>query len=84
VDAAPRQRTCSHVAPRPSIFGEARDNCRPPTALISRFGLCGLPPPPPKLKSTLEGRRFQTIEEIEENSLRDLRAIPQNAFQDAF
>jgi transposase len=32
----------------------------------------------PKLKSTLKGHRFQTIEE---NSLWDLRAIPQNAFQ---
>ena len=35
----------------------------------------------PKLKSTLKGRRFQTIEEIKENSLQDLRAIPQYAFQ---
>jgi len=34
----------------------------------------------PKLKS----RRFQTVEEIEENSIRDLRAIQQNTFQDAF
>jgi len=38
----------------------------------------------PKLKSTLKGCRFQTIEEIKENSLQDLRAIPQNTFQDAF
>jgi len=37
-----------------------------------------------KLKSTLKGRRFQTIEEIKENSLKNLRAIPQNTFQDAF
>ena len=37
-----------------------------------------------KLKSTLKGRRFQTVEEIKENSLQDLRAIPQNTFQDAF
>jgi hypothetical protein len=36
------------------------------------------------LKSSLKGRRFQKIEEIEENSTRDLRAIPQNKFQDAF
>jgi len=35
----------------------------------------------PKLKSTLKGRRFQMIEEIKENSLQDLRAIPQNTFQ---
>ena len=36
-----------------------------------------------KLKSSLKGRRFQTVEEIEENSIRDLRAIPQNTFLDA-
>jgi transposase len=35
----------------------------------------------PKLNSTLKGSRFQTTEEIEEISLWDLRAIPQNAFQ---
>ena len=38
----------------------------------------------PKLKSSLKGRRFQTVKEIEENSIRDLRAIPQNTFQDVF
>jgi hypothetical protein len=38
----------------------------------------------PELKSTLKVRRFQTVEEIKENSLQDLRAIPQNTFQDAF
>ena len=37
----------------------------------------------PKLKSSLKGRRFQTVEEIKEYSLQDLRAIPQNTFQDA-
>jgi transposase len=35
----------------------------------------------PKLKSSLKGRRFQTVEETEENSTGDLRAIPQNTFQ---
>jgi hypothetical protein len=40
--AAPWQRTCWHVAPRPWSFGEARDDCRPPTTLVSGFGLCGL------------------------------------------
>jgi hypothetical protein len=35
----------------------------------------------PRLKSTLKGCRFQTIEEIEENSPWDLSAIPQIAFQ---
>ena len=38
----------------------------------------------PKLKSSLNGCRFQTVDEIEENSIRDLRAIPQNTLQDAF
>ena len=38
----------------------------------------------PKLKSSLKGRRFQAVEEIEENLIMDLRAIPQNTFQDAF
>jgi len=37
----------------------------------------------PKWKSSLKGRRFQTVEEIEENSIQDLRAVPQNTFQDA-
>jgi transposase len=36
----------------------------------------------PKFKSSLKGRRFQAVEEIEENSLQDLHAIPQNMFQD--
>jgi len=34
----------------------------------------------PKLKTTLKGRRFQTIQEIQENALRELRAITE-AFQ---
>ena len=38
----------------------------------------------PKLKSTLKGRRFQTVEEIKENSLQDHRTIPRNTFQDVF
>jgi transposase len=38
----------------------------------------------PKLKSTLKGRRFQTIEEIQENAVRELRAITESAFQEAF
>jgi len=37
-----------------------------------------------KLKFSLNVRRFQTVEELEENSIRDLRAIPQNTFKDAF
>jgi hypothetical protein len=37
----------------------------------------------PKLKTTLKGRRFQTIE-IQENATRELRAITESAFQEAF
>jgi len=38
----------------------------------------------PKRKTTLKGRRFQTIEEIQENAIRELRAITESAFQKAF
>jgi len=38
----------------------------------------------PKLKTTLKGHRFQTIEEIQENVIRELRAIKESVFQEAF
>ena len=38
----------------------------------------------PKLKATLKVRRFQTIEEIQVNVIRELRAITKSAFQEAF
>jgi transposase len=38
----------------------------------------------PKLKTTLKGRRFQTIEEIQENMIRELRTITESALQEAF
>jgi transposase len=38
----------------------------------------------PKLKTTLKGRRFQTIKEIQENATGELRAITESAFQEAF
>jgi histone-lysine N-methyltransferase SETMAR len=38
----------------------------------------------PNLKTTLKGRRFQTIGEIQENDIRELRAITESAFQEAF
>jgi len=37
-----------------------------------------------KLTTALKGRRFQTIEEIQENATRELRAITESAFQEAF
>ena len=38
----------------------------------------------PKLKTTLKGRRFQTMEEIQENSIREHRVITESEFQEAF
>jgi len=38
----------------------------------------------PKIKTTLAGCRFQTIEEIQENAIRELRALTESAFQEAF
>ena len=37
-----------------------------------------------KLKTILKGRHFQTIEEIQENAIRELRAITESALQEAF
>ena len=38
----------------------------------------------PKPKTNLKGRRFQTIEEIQENEIRELRTITESEFQEAF
>ena len=38
----------------------------------------------PKLKTTLKGRRFQAIEEIQENAKREQSAITESAFQEEF
>jgi len=38
----------------------------------------------PKLKSTLKGRRFESIEAIKTNLLAHLRRIPKKAFQECF
>jgi len=38
----------------------------------------------PKLKTTLKGHGFQIIEEIQENAIRELHTITENAFQEAF
>jgi transposase len=38
----------------------------------------------PKLKSTLNGRRFESVEAIKTNSLAHLRCIPKTAFQECF
>jgi len=38
----------------------------------------------PKLKSTLKGRHFDSIADIEKNCTADLKKIPEAAFQAAF
>jgi len=38
----------------------------------------------PKTKTTLKGRHFQTIEEIQENAIGELRTITEITFQEAF
>jgi hypothetical protein len=73
------------------------DNAPPHAPLLIRESTIVVPQPPyspdfapadfflfPNLTSTLKGQRFHTVEEIKENSLQDLRAIPQNTFHDAF
>jgi hypothetical protein len=67
---------CSYVVPCPWILGDAQDDCHLPATLLSSFVPCRLSLFM-RLKSTLKGRWFLTIEEIEENLLRDLRTILQ-------
>ena len=38
----------------------------------------------PKLKLPLRGTRFQSIEDIQENSRRELKSIPEKAFKECF
>lgn len=38
----------------------------------------------PKLKLPLRGTRFQSIEDIKQNSLQELKLIPKNAFEKCF
>jgi hypothetical protein len=78
-DVAPRKCAGSRVAPRQLLPGKTLDiRCAPsiisPALVPADFFLC------PKLKTTLKGRRFQTTEEIKENSIRELRAIKESAF----
>jgi len=79
LDVAPRQCACSRVALYPHLSGETSGIRRTHSTLFS-----GLSPSKvflfPKLKTTLKGCRFRTIEEIQENVTRELRAITESAF----
>jgi hypothetical protein len=73
LDVAPRQSASSSVAPHPHLSGKTLDiRCDPVDFFLF-----------PKLKATLKGRRFQTTEEIQENAIRELRAIIESAIQEA-
>ena len=83
LDVAPRQCAGSRVAPHPQLSGKTSEIRCAPSTLFS-----GLSPSKfflfPKLKTTLKGRRSQTIEEIQENAIRELHVITESAFQEAF
>ena len=82
-DVVPRQCAGSRVAPHPQLSAKHQTyvGAYPPYSpnlTPADFFLF------PKLKSTLKGRHFQTIEEIQENAIRELRAITERAFQEAY
>jgi len=82
LDVAPRQCTGSRVAPHPQVSGKRQTSVVPhppysPALAPADFFLFR------KLKTTLKGH-FQTIEEIQENVIRELRAIAESAFQEVF
>jgi len=63
LDVPQQQCAGSHIAPHPQLSGKTSHICCAPSTLFS-----GLSPSRffPKLKTILKGRRFQTIEEIQE------------------
>ena len=83
LNVAPRQCAGSRIAPHPHLSGKTSTPAVPhppssPDLDPADFFLF------PKLKTTLKGRHFQTIEEIQENATIELRAITSSAFQEAF
>jgi len=83
LDVAPRQCAGPCVAPHPQLSGKTSEFLVPhppysPDLAPADFFLF------PKLKTTLKESLFQTIEEIQENAIRVLRAITESAFQEAF
>jgi hypothetical protein len=79
----PRQCAGSRVTPHPQLCGKTSDIRCEPFAIFygistAEFFLFL------EIKTTLKGRRFQTIEEIKESALRNLRFITESAFREAF
>jgi hypothetical protein len=80
LDIAPCQCADSRVAPYKQLSGKISDiRCASSNLFYGinprKFFLF------PKFKTTLKERRFQSIEKIQENATRELRAIRGNAFQ---
>jgi hypothetical protein len=77
LDVAARQCAVSRVAPHPQLTGKHQTSVVPrlpysPDVAPADFFLF------PKPKTALKGRRFQTIDEILEHAIRELRAITEN------
>ena len=83
LEVAPLQCAASSVASHPQLSGKTSYIRCAPSTLFS-----GLSPirifPVSKIYTTLEERRFQTMEESQENAIRKLRAIAESSFQEAF
>ena len=77
------QHACSYISSCADVFGEASNNPADSAPVQLRFGtlrlLVFL-----KLKSSLEGKWFQTISEIQENMTGQLMAIPKKDFSKSF
>jgi hypothetical protein len=85
---APQQCAGSSVAPDPQLTGKTSDIRCAPSTLFSGLSPRRLFPVYfllfPKIKTNSKGRRLQTIEKIKENAIKELRAITESAFQEAF
>ena len=83
LDVAPQQCVGSSVASYPQLSGKTSDSGVPhpsysPALALADFCLFL------KFETTLKGRRFQTIEETQENAIMKLHAIRERALQKAF
>jgi hypothetical protein len=61
------------------ILGQAQHPRGSPPASLTRFSPLRLLPP--RLKSTLKGKRFQDVAELQLNTTRQLQAIPKQVYQ---
>jgi len=84
LDVAPQQCAGPRVAPYPQISDKTSDIRFAPSTLFSGVNPSILFFLFPILKTTLNRRHFETVEEIQENAIRELRAITESVFQEAF